>query len=132
MDASGTTPSGQGLARAAGRTQDGAVVQVDEGGQQKHAAVLRNVGNLLDDFDGALTVELVAHGEGIELCLAEGPLAGTVQGLIARGVTVAACEHSLEASGIDRAQLVAGVVTVPAGIGEVVRRQQGGWAYVRP
>lgn len=52
--------------------------------------------------------------------------------LISRGVMVAACENTLEANGIDRDRLAAGVVTVLSGIGELVRKQQEGWAYVRP
>ena len=110
----------------------GAVVHLDEGEQAKHEAVVRNIENLLDDFGGALSVELVTHGPGVGLCIADGPQVAAVQGLIARGVTVAACQNTLRAQGIDRSRLVAGVVTVPAGIGEVVRKQQEGWAYVRP
>jgi intracellular sulfur oxidation DsrE/DsrF family protein len=47
-------------------------------------------------------------------------------------VVVAACENTLEMKGIGRDRLAAGVVTVPSGIGELVRKQQQGWAYVRP
>jgi intracellular sulfur oxidation DsrE/DsrF family protein len=33
---------------------------------------------------------------------------------------------------IDRSMLAEGVTTVRSGIGELVRRQREGWAYVRP
>jgi intracellular sulfur oxidation DsrE/DsrF family protein len=109
----------------------GVVVHIDEPGEAKHQAVLRNVANLLDDLPGT-TVEVVAHGQGIGLCLADSPVAKTVQGLLARGVIVAACENTLTGLSIERSALAAGVVTVPAGVGEVVRKQREGWSYLRP
>jgi intracellular sulfur oxidation DsrE/DsrF family protein len=110
----------------------GVVVHLDEEGDTKQTSVMRNVSNLLDDLDGDTEVELVAHGPGIGLCLSDSPQAATLQGLIRRGVTVAACENTLRAQNIDRNRLAGGVVPVPAGMGELVRKQRHGWAYVRP
>jgi intracellular sulfur oxidation DsrE/DsrF family protein len=111
----------------------GAVVHLDEEGDAKHQAVLRNVGNLVADLGDCTAVELVAHGPGIGLCLTDSPQAEDLQGLIARGVVVvAACENTLEMKGIGHDRLAPGVVTVPSGIGELVLKQQQGWAYVRP
>lgn len=110
----------------------GVVVHLDEDGEAKHQALLRNLGNVLDDLGAGTEVELVAHGAGIGLCLADSPQAEGLQALIARGVVVVACENTLRHQGIDPERLAAGVVTVPAGIGEVVRKQYQGWAYVRP
>lgn len=110
----------------------GVVVHLSEAGEAKHEAVARNVVNLLADLGEGTEVELVTHGPGTGLCLAGGPQAEAVGALIARGVTVAACENSLRSLGIGAQQLVGGVVTVPSGVGELVRRQRQGWAYVRP
>lgn len=108
------------------------VVHLDEGEPAKHQAVVRNMGNLLEDLGEGAQVELVAHGPGVALCLADSPHTGALRALIDRGVVVAACENTLAAQGIDRSRLAEGVVTVPAGIGELVRKQLQGWAYVRP
>jgi intracellular sulfur oxidation DsrE/DsrF family protein len=110
----------------------GVVVHLDEDGDAKHQAVLRNIGNLVTDLGDQTTVELVAHGPGIGLCLADSPESEGLQELIGRGVVVAVCENTLEMKGIGADRLAAGVVTVPSGIGELVRKQQHGWAYVRP
>jgi intracellular sulfur oxidation DsrE/DsrF family protein len=117
---------------AAAAASGGAVVHLDEDGEAKYQAVLRNVGNLITDLGAETSVELVAHGPGIGLCLIDSPQAEDLQELIGRGVVVAACENTLEMKGIGRDRLAAGVVTVPSGIGELVRKQQQGWAYVRP
>lgn len=110
----------------------GVVVHLDEDGDDKYRAVLRNVANLVTDLGGQATVELVTHGPGIGVCLADSLLAEDLQDLIGRGVVAAACEHTIDARGIARERLAAGVVTVPSGMAELVRRQQKGWAYVRP
>lgn len=110
----------------------GVVVHVNEDDVARHAAALRNVGNLLDDLGDGTAVEIVAHSGGIGLCLSDSQQADMVQTLIGRGVVVAACENTLRGKDIGRDRLADGVVTVPAGIGELVRRQRAGWAYVRP
>lgn len=119
-------------AEASAAPPGGVVVHLDEESEEKHQAVLRNVGNLVADLGELTAVELVAHGPGIGLCLAESPQAESLRELIGRGVVVAACENTLESKGIGPDQLAAGVLTVPSGIGELVRKQQQGWAYVRP
>ncbi|MHB1596498.1 MAG: DsrE family protein [Streptosporangiaceae bacterium] len=124
----GAAGAGAAGAGAAG----GVVVHLDEEGGAKHQSVLRNVANLAADLGDQTAVELVAHGPGIGLCLADSPEAEDLQELIGRGVVAAACENTLKAKGIGRDRLAAGVVTVPSGIGELVRKQQQGWAYVRP
>lgn len=110
----------------------GVVVHLDEEGEDKYRAVLRNVGNLVTDLGDEVMVELVAHGPGIGVCLTDSSLAEDLQGLMGRGVVVMACENTLEMKGIARDRLAAGVATVPSGVGELVRKQQQGWAYVRP
>jgi intracellular sulfur oxidation DsrE/DsrF family protein len=110
----------------------GVVVHLNDAGTDRHSSVLQNVANLLDEMGAGLQVELVAHGPGVDVCLRTSPTATTLSGLMARGVTVAACENTLRHRGLERDQLMDGVITVPAGVAELVRRQQSGWAYVRP
>ena len=112
--------------------QAGVVVHVDEAAETKHEAVLRNISNLMDDLGTGTTVEVVAHGPGIGLVLKDSPYADTVQGLIARGVVIAACENTLAMKSIPPSSVAPGVITVPAGVGELVRKQREGWAYLRP
>lgn len=125
------TPSTSDLDRG-DVAEDGVVVHVAESDLDKHGAVLRNVGNLLEDLGPGTAVELVVHGAGIGLCLSSSPHAQSVQRLIDAGVVVVACRNTLTAKQIDLDELGRGVTVVPAGIGELVRKQRAGWAYVRP
>lgn len=111
----------------------GVVIHLDEASEEKHAAVLRNISHLREEMDPSLRIELVVHGPGITTVSLRGnPLSQALVDLMARGVVVAACENTLRQKDIDRVNLLEGVVTVPAGIAELVVRQQQGWAYVRP
>lgn len=112
--------------------QSGAVIHLDEDGDAKHEAILRNIANLIEDLGGDLRIELVAHGPGISIALSEHSLVEHVRSLIDRGVVIVACENTLLIKNIDRSRLTQGVQTVPSGMGELVRKQQEGWAYVRP
>ena len=114
------------------RAEPGVVVHLDEAGQDKHAAVLTNIANLLSELGDTTPVELVCHGPGVDLCLRGGPAGEQLEALIGRGVTVAACRNTMRGRGITPEQLASGVVVVPAGVGELVRKQRQGWAYLRP
>lgn len=93
---------------------------------------LRNVRNLLDDLAGEVEVVLVANGDSVGALAPASPHAGLVRELLSRGVRVSACARALRNHGLDPADLVAGVVTVPGGVTEVVRLEADGFAYLRP
>lgn len=113
-------------------TMSGVVVHLDEAEPDKHASVLRNIGNLLDALDDGTQIELVVHGPGLAAVVINAPHAARLRELLSRGVAVAACANTMREKNISTEGLVEGVHVVPAGIAELVRRQREGWAYVRP
>lgn len=115
-----------------GNTEAGVVVHLDEAAPDKHASVLRNIGNLLDELGGRTQIELVVHGPGLAAALADAPHAARMRELLGRGVAVAACANTMREKNVPTDALLDGVQVVPAGIAELVRRQREGWAYVRP
>ena len=48
------------------------------------------------------------------------------------GVLFAACAHSLSQLEIARNTLLESVEVVSSGVGELVKKQMEGWAYIRP
>lgn len=110
----------------------GVVFHLDEADPDKHASVLRNVRNLLDELADESPIELVVHGPGLAAALRDAPHADQVRELLSRGFTVAACSNTMKAMSVSVDQLLDGVYVVPAGIAQLVRRQREGWAYVRP
>ncbi len=115
-----------------GPSRPGVVVHLDDPEPAKHAGVVTNVANLLADLDDGSPVELVVHGPAYTSVLREAPEAGRIGDLLARGVIVAVCANTLRGTGTSEDQLLPGVTVVPAGVGELVRRQRDGWAYLRP
>lgn len=99
--------------------------------EQNHAVA--NVSNLLtDDSTDVENVVLVANGRGIELLTtAESRHPEDVRDLIERGVAFRACENSMSALGVEADDLIEGVETVPAGVGELTKLQaRDGYAYI--
>ena len=110
------------------------VFHLDESAWARTSTVISNVENLIADLgEGNVEVEVVATGEGITAYLRVPSLHGQrFERLGARGVRLVACANSLRAAGLPKEAMLASVEVVPSGVGELVRKQAEGWAYVRP
>jgi len=110
------------------------VFHLNEPGRERAAQVLANIRNLLEDLgEGNVDVELVANGRGAT-ALVQGPeaYADRVAKLAARGVRFVACAHSLRMLELSEESLLPAVDVVSSGVGELVKKQAQGWAYIRP
>jgi intracellular sulfur oxidation DsrE/DsrF family protein len=107
------------------------VFQLDDDKAARHEAVLRNISNTVADLGPEASFLLVAHGPGLSLLTGATGFAEQVAELVELGVGLAACGNTMRRKEIPESALLPGVHVVSAGIGEVVRRQQAGWAYVR-
>lgn len=112
--------------------EKGVLVHLDEAAPDKHASVLVNISNLLNELGDETHVELVVHGPGLLAVIAVAPHSAKVGELLSRGVTVTACANTMRAMNISIDDLIDGVQVVPSGVAELVRRQRQGWAYLRP
>jgi hypothetical protein len=79
-----------------------------------------------------VAVEVVVFGNGIGLATFDSPLAGRLDESIAAGIQVAVCENTMKARKLKREDMNAKAGFVPAGVVELINRQQEGWAYIRP
>ena len=113
-------------------TPSGVVVHLDEADPAKHAAVLRNVSNLIVALEPGTQIELVVHGPAIGLLLPGSPHSETVRVLQNRGLVVDACQNTLRSEHISPEQLIPDAAIVPSGVAHLVLRQREGWAYLRP
>jgi intracellular sulfur oxidation DsrE/DsrF family protein len=75
---------------------------------------------------------LLLNGDAVEALAPSSTHAGSVRGLLARGVRIVACARSLRNRGLGSGALIEGVVVVPGGVTEVVRLEGDGFAYLRP
>jgi intracellular sulfur oxidation DsrE/DsrF family protein len=91
---------------------------------------LGNIRNLLKVMPDA-EIEVVAYGPGIMMIAKTTPVAAEIQKLQEQHVKFVACENAMRARKFTLADLVDGVTSVPAGIAEVVTKQEQGWTYIK-
>ncbi|WP_327050469.1 DsrE family protein [Halomicrococcus gelatinilyticus] len=102
------------------------------GGEQVQGHAMANVANLLgDDSTPVEDVALVANGAGVKLVTTDSTVAERVRSLAEQGVRFAACRNSMDAFDYADGDLLSGVETVPAGVGELTKLQTDGYAYVK-
>lgn len=108
------------------------IFHIDE--PNKGYLVLMNIENLIADLgESNVEVELLANAEGIAV-LFESPNIHSeqVERLAAMGVRFATCANTLRQKGLTKEVLFDHVQIVPSGVGELVKKQTLGWAYIRP
>ena len=109
------------------------VVQVSEADPARWNLVLNNVKNLQDELGAdKVAIEIVAYGPGIGMLKFDAPTNSRVSEAIKAGVTINACENTMRNQKLVRADMHPNVTYVPAGVVQIVKRQQEGWAYLRP
>lgn len=125
--------SATGAAPPEGKKMLQVVVHVNFPDSARQGHGLKNVENILKDVHGDASVEVVCHGAGIGLLLKDKTAhAAQIEALRKKGVRFAACANTLREKLLSRDGLLAGVVVVPSGAVEVIRKQQQGYAYFKP
>jgi intracellular sulfur oxidation DsrE/DsrF family protein len=109
------------------------VIQVSDSDQGKWNLALNNAKNIQTDLGAAnVEVEIVTYGPGIDMLKLDSPVGGRIGEATTAGVKVIACENTMRGQKLTRADMLNGISYVPAGVVELMSRQQQGWAYIRP
>lgn len=109
------------------------VVQVSDADPAKWNLALNNAKNVQTDLGAKnVAIEIVAYGPGIGMLKAESIAGNRVREAMATGIKVVACENTMTNQKITKNDMLPGIDYVPAGVVELMQRQQQGWAYIRP
>ena len=109
------------------------VIQVSDSEVAKWNLALNNARNLQADLGASnVEIEIVAYGPGIGMLKADSAVAPRIGEALASGVKVAACENTMRGQKLVKGDMLGGIGYVPAGVVEIMQRQQKGWAYLRP
>lgn len=100
-------------------------------GVEQTGAVLQAVRNLRADMGDEVDVEVVAQGDGVRAFLLTGPYVDDIRQMNEQGVRFAVCANSIRTMTFSRDDFPRLVDVVPSGVGEIVRRQRDGYAYLR-
>lgn len=110
------------------------VYQLNSDDDKTIKATLKNIVNALEDprLKGKLQVELVVHGGGVAVFKKSNTYEVPLKELQARKVILAECENTLRERNISKDELFDFISFVPSGNGELIIRQQQGWASIHP
>jgi hypothetical protein len=109
------------------------VLQVSDNDPAKWNLALNNARNAQDDLGkDNIDIEIVVYGPGIHMLRMDATTATRVTQAIKSGISIVACENTMTAQKINKADMHDAISYVPAGVIQLMKRQQQGWAYIRP
>ena len=109
------------------------VFQVSDADPAKWNLTLNNVKNVQTDLGAAnVDIEIVAYGPGLGMLKVDSVAGNRVVEALGAGVSVVACEITMKNQKVSRDDMLPKIGYVDAGVVQLMKRQQQGWAYVRP
>lgn len=109
------------------------IYHVDE--NEKWQLCLGNVRNMLkygEENKTTFEIEILANSTAVEKLKKESEWEQQINELLENGVVIAACQNALNAQKIIKEDLIDQITIVPAGVVELVIRQNEGFAYIKP
>ena len=108
------------------------IIEVASSDPKQWEKLMNNVENLRVALGDKTSVEVVAHGEGLKLLVkSDEPVVARMKKASVTGVKFAACENTMKKQNITKAQLLDFSMTVDSGVAEIIRKQEGHWAYIK-
>jgi intracellular sulfur oxidation DsrE/DsrF family protein len=109
------------------------IMQVSDNDPGKWNLALNNARNLQSDLGAQnVEIEIVAYGPGIGMLKSESVVGNRIGEALSSGVRVSACENTMRGQKLAKSDMLDGIGYVPAGVVEIMQKQQQGWAYLRP
>ena len=118
---------------AFGQQKQRVVIQVSDGDPAKWGLALNNARNVQEDLGkDKVQIEIVAYGPGLGMLKADSKVADRLAGALDDSVGLIACENTMTNTKVSRSEMYGGIAYVKAGVTHIMKRQQEGWAYIRP
>ena len=107
------------------------VVQVSTPEQRTWNQALNYVENLQTLYGkDNVDVEIVVLGWGIGMLKFDSPLATRVADALKRGASIQACQVTMSRQKLEKGDMLPDIGYVPAGLGQIIKRQKEGWSYI--
>jgi intracellular sulfur oxidation DsrE/DsrF family protein len=109
------------------------VFQVSDADPAKWALALGNAHNAQVDLGkDKVQIEIVAYGPGLGMLREGSKVEGRLAEALENNIGLIACENTMRALNLTKADMYPGIGFAPAGITHIMKRQMEGWAYIRP
>jgi hypothetical protein len=107
------------------------VFQLTTADTMSHKALMKQLGNIML-VAPETKIEVVCHGPGLDMLLSnKTTVLKGIQNSKEKGVVFIACEFSIKERKLDKANIISEAGFVPAGIIEIVTKQEEGWMYIK-
>lgn len=107
------------------------IFQLTSGDTTAHKQLMKQFSNILS-VSPTTKIEVVCHGAGLDmLVLGKTIVEDKIKTLSEKGVVFNACEFSIKERKVDRSKIISVSGFVPAGIVEIVNKQEKGWSYIK-
>jgi hypothetical protein len=117
------TPAGAGAERV--------VIQVSTPEQRLWNQALNYIENLRELYGpGKVEIELVALGLGLGVLKLDSTQGPRVADALKLGVQISACEVTMRRQKLTPEDMLPKIGYVAAGLGQIIKRQREGWAYI--
>jgi len=94
---------------------------------------LNNAKNVQTAFGAdKVDIEIVAYGPGIGMLKMDSVVANRVDESKKSGIAIVACQNTMKAMKLTDADMLVNTSYVPSGVVEIIKKQQHGYAYIRP
>lgn len=108
------------------------VIQLSTADTLEHKGLLNNLKHLKEGWGDSVEIEVVVHGPGLDMVTrGKAKQAEAIQKMIEKGVRFVACRNTMKQKGITDEQILPNIGFVDMGIGEIIRRQEEGWMYLK-
>lgn len=110
------------------------LINVSDNDPAKWNMILNNAKNAQEDVGGAdkIDIQIVAYGPGIYMLKGDSPVGARIDEIVKTGVKVVGCENTMKVFKMEKAEMRPTISYVPAAVTEIMRKQEEGWAYIRP
>ncbi|MBE7940877.1 MULTISPECIES: DsrE family protein [Ramlibacter] len=134
LAAMAVAPAAARAAETSGSAKPRLLIHVSENEPARWNMALGNAKNAQDEVGGPgkIEIEIVSNGPSVLMLKNGTPLAERLEEATRSGVKIVACENSMKGLKLAKSEMHPSVGYVPAGIVELMKKQQEGWAYVRP
>ena len=111
----------------------GVVIQMSDNDPAKWSLALNNAKNVQQELGkDNVNIEIVAYGPGINMLKFDSEVANRVTAADKDGIAIRACGNTMKAMKLTEKDLNSSAKVVPAGVIEIMTKQEAGWSYIKP
>jgi uncharacterized protein len=121
------------LAGDAPAAKERLVIQVSDADTGKWNLALNNAKNVQQAFGAdKVDIEIVTYGPGIAMLKMDSVIANRIDESKKAGIEIVACQNTMKNMKLTADDMLPNTSYVPSGVVELIKKQNEGYAYIRP